>query len=323
MTDSYTHTWAIVLAGGQGSRLRELTREANGISVPKQFCSLRGGACLLQEALIRAATVAPVRRIYTVVAAQHRRWWGPPLRYLPKDNIIVQPANRGTAFGILLPLLHILARDPNATVVLLPADHHVLDESIMARALRQAADLATDNPESIFLLGTAPTEPDSELGYIVPADRGDNQSSRVMRFVEKPTVQAADLLREQGALWNMFILAASGRAILEMFHPLAGSIAAMEIALRGDHTAHGGSPALTALYDGLPTADFSHDILEGQESMLRVVPVPFCGWSDLGTPERVAETLRRVPTEWGEPVTLRDSAAYLNLALQSSRMQQA
>src|ERR1700676_4920197 len=215
--DSYATTWAIVLAGGQGTRLGALTMEANGISVPKQFCSLRGGACLLQEALIRASAVAPVRRICAVVAAQHRRWWHAPLQYLPKHNVIVQPENRGTAFGILLPVLQVLARDPNANVVVLPADHHLLNEDTMARSLRQAADLAAADPDAIYLLGAEPTEPDSELGYIVPADRNRDKPSRVTQFVEKPDAQLALSLLDQGALWNMFILSASGRALLKVF----------------------------------------------------------------------------------------------------------
>jgi mannose-1-phosphate guanylyltransferase len=102
--------WALVLAAGEGSRLRALTT-TNGVAVPKQFCSLQGGPSLLQEALHRAEAVAPRTRICTIVAEQHRRWWQGPLWALPSQNIIVQPENRGTAAGLLLPLLHIEARD--------------------------------------------------------------------------------------------------------------------------------------------------------------------------------------------------------------------
>jgi mannose-1-phosphate guanylyltransferase len=265
--DSYATTWAIVLAGGQGTRLGTLTMAANGISVPKQFCSLRGGACLLQEALIRAAAFAPVRRIYSVVAAQHRRWWHAPLQYLPKHNVVVQPENRGTAFGILLPLLQMLARDPDANVVVLPADHHLLNEDTMARSLRQAADLAAADAHAIYLLGAEPNEPDPELGYIVPAERRSNKPSRVTQFVEKPDAQIARLLLNQGALWNMFILATSGRALLRVFQKsLASHIRAMDSALGLDGDGRNDSIALSALYRDLPTVDFSHDVLEQHNS---------------------------------------------------------
>src|ERR1700688_4358567 len=87
--------------------------------------------------------------------------------YLPKHSVVVQPENRGTAFGIPLPLLQVLARDPNANVVLLPADHHLLNEDTMARSLRQAADLAAADADAIYILGAAPNAPASALAYIV------------------------------------------------------------------------------------------------------------------------------------------------------------
>jgi mannose-1-phosphate guanylyltransferase len=117
------NTWALILAAGQGTRLRSLTTTKEGFAVPKQFCSLCGGASLLEETLSRAETVATRSHIVTVVAAEHRRWWEPTLWTLPGENIVVQPQNKGTATGLLLPLLHILRRDPNATVAVLPSDH--------------------------------------------------------------------------------------------------------------------------------------------------------------------------------------------------------
>ena len=162
------NTWALVLAGGNGNRLQRLTRNRQGVVVPKQFCSLRGGASLVHEALQRAAAVAPRQQVCAVVAEQHRLWWTQILGHVPENNIVVQPLNRGTAHGILLPLLRIAERDPDATVVLLPADHYVRDEQIMATSLRRAAELAESDRESIYLLGVEPDEPDTELGYILP-----------------------------------------------------------------------------------------------------------------------------------------------------------
>jgi mannose-1-phosphate guanylyltransferase len=124
-------TWTLVLAAGDGSRLRPLTTTPDGISVPKQFCSLRGGPALMQEALSRAEAVAPRERICTIVAEQHRRWWERPLGALSKHNVIVQPANRGTAVGLILGILHIAARDSRAQIVVLPSDHYVRDEAAL------------------------------------------------------------------------------------------------------------------------------------------------------------------------------------------------
>src|SRR4029077_15805474 len=100
-------TWAVVLAGGEGGRLRALTTTATGMAIPKQFCSLRGGASLLEEALQRATAIAPTERISTVVAEHHADWWCRSLSALAPANVFVQPQNRGTALGILLALLNI------------------------------------------------------------------------------------------------------------------------------------------------------------------------------------------------------------------------
>ena len=275
--------WAVVLAAGEGSRLHSLTRDEQGTAVPKQFCSLQGGPCLLQEALQRAASVAPLERICSVVAEQHRRWWAPLLSYLPEQNVISQPQNRGTAFGILLPLLRIVERDPDATVVLLPADHYLSDEKVMAGALRRAAAMARADRESIYLLGVEPDEPDTELGYILPTSGGRDDPAGVQRFIEKPNVTRARVLLEKGALWNVFIMAASARTLLSLFDSrFAATIAAM----RGFE----GAP-LDSIYQNLRTLDFSRDVLQGRESLLKVITVPNCGWTDLGTPERVGRIL--------------------------------
>jgi mannose-1-phosphate guanylyltransferase len=280
-------TWALVLAAGEGSRLRGLTRNERGIAVPKQFCSLQAGPCLLQEALQRASAVAPLSKICSIVAAQHREWWTPVLNYLPEQNIIVQPENRGTAHGILLPLLRIAERDPDATVVLLPADHYLRDEEIMAAALRRAAALAQSDNSSIYLLGVEPDEPDTELGYILPASRSREGAAEVLRFIEKPNDIRARLLLDQGALWNVFIMAASVRTLLGLFD---SSYATTIAAMRGFEGA-----TLESVYQRLGTLDFSKDVLEGNESILKVLTVPPCGWTDLGTPERVGMILEQLP----------------------------
>jgi mannose-1-phosphate guanylyltransferase len=300
-------TWALVLAAGEGSRLHSLTRDERGVAVPKQFCSLQGGPCLLQEALHRAASVAALPQICSVVAEQHRQWWAPLLSYLPEQNVISQPQNRGTAFGILLPLLRILERDPDATVVLLPADHYLSDEKIMAASLRRAAALARSDRGSIYLLGVEPDEPDSELGYILPASRGRDGAARVLRFVEKPNAVRARMLLEEGALWNVFIMAASVRTLLSLFDSrFEATIAAMRGFEGGD---------LDSIYQNLRTVDFSKDVLQGRESMLKVLTVPHCGWTDLGTPERVGRILEGLQ----DPATPPYFPAHVSLADQFMR----
>lgn len=318
------NTWAIVLAGGEGSRLRSLTTTTSGVAVPKQFCSLRGGPSLLHEALRRAESIASPEHICTVVSQQHRRWWLHALSAIPKANIIVQPRNCGTANGVLLPLLYILARDPEARVVLLPSDHHVRDEQILAASLRRAVQELSTRCGQILLIGILPEEMDPDLGYIMPGIR-DGAVSTVVRFIEKPDATLARILVDAGALWNAFIVAATARALLDVFIQRFPRVVVRMRAVVAHNQFHPGlSTAAMDLYRDLPDIDFSREILQGAEPMLRVLTVPHCGWSDLGTPKRLADTLQTLPKTRDSPDDTRGPlGGILNLAVQHARLRPA
>jgi mannose-1-phosphate guanylyltransferase len=284
-------TWAIVLAAGDGTRLRNLTTDAKGRATPKQYCSLFGGATLLQDALHRARALVGREQLCAIVAEDHAAWWRGALWSLPPGNVFSQPRNRGTGNGVLLALLSVLERDPMARVVFLPADHFVEDEDELARALRVVIGGLDNAADELVLLGLEPDEPDPELGYIVPGAAVDN-ARRVARFIEKPSAAIAAELVGDGALWNSFIFAARGAALLGLFRErMAGIVDAMETALaRGGEAAR----ALAEVYELLPEVDFSRHIVEGAASRMRVVAAPPCGWTDLGTARRVGDVVRRV-----------------------------
>lgn len=314
-------TWALVLAAGDGRRLHSLTTDAQGISIPKQYCSLHGDLSLLEQALYRARSITAPERVCMVVAEQHRCWWSRALADMPEENVIVQPENRGTAIGILLPLLRILERDPQARIVLLPSDHHLREEHILAQALIQAERCIQLRNSSLLMLGIEPDEADAGLGYIMPGLSAGPRTYRVAHFVEKPDVSTAQALIGKGALWNAFIIAATGDALLQMFErKFADIVMAMRGALRHGYSGRDcstGAVALSDLYAQLPVLDFSRDIIEGQETNLHVMAVPPCGWSDLGTPRRVAEVLRRTTLADLPPPQLRGTMAYITLAQQT------
>ncbi len=319
---TFENTWAIVLAGGEGSRLHSLTTTALGVTVPKQFCSLRGGNSLMLEALKRAEAVASPEHICIVVSQQHKGWWNPALSAVPEAKVIVQPRNCGTANGILLPLLYIIARDPEARIVLLPSDHHVRDEQVLAAALQRAVLELCTRCDQILLMGILPEAEDPDLGFIVPGSR-DGADSTVDRFVEKPAVSLARNLVDAGALWNAFILAARAQALLQIFiqrfpHVVIG----MQAVVAKGQCTHDLSVAAMDLYCDLPDVDFSRHILQGAESVLRVLQVPRCGWSDLGTPKLLEQTLQALPQSDDLPDdALNPLAGFLNLAMQHARLQ--
>jgi mannose-1-phosphate guanylyltransferase len=242
------------------------------------------------------------------------------------SNVIVQPCNRGTAHGVLLTLLRILERDPVARIVFLPADHYVRDECGLAGSVRDAASALASNPEALVLLGIEPEEADPDLGYIVPGRRLPGGLRAVERSVEKPPLRLARELVGAGALWNSFIFAGSGPALLGLLRKqIAASVEDMATALARDARSERG--ALTELYQRLPSVDFSAAVIQGAESSLRLKIAPACGWSDLGSPRRVADTLRRLKEERREPLTrlpdeasVRPLGAFINLAAQHARL---
>lgn len=319
-------TWAIVLAAGNGSRLASLTTDESGHAVPKQFCSLRGGPSLLQEALKRALQVAPRGRLCVVVARQHERYWRPALWSLPPRNVVIEPRNCGTANGVLLAVLHILERDPRARIVFLPADHHVRDEQSLAKSVRASATWLTRNRDGLLLVGIEPDEVDPELGYIVPGVPVGDGTCAVLRFVEKPPVADARNLVARGALWNSFIFAAHAATLLTLLRDrLPESVAGMRTALARDRRRGQGAQALDEFYEHLCTEDFSRAIVQNAESVLRVLTAPACGWADLGTPRRVARVLQRLPTAGGSKpyASARPISAIVDLATQYERLSMA
>lgn len=293
------HLWALVLAAGEGSRLRALTTQPCGTPVPKQYCSLHGGQSLLEDALVRARSQVAPHRVCAIVAQQHHRWWSAieALAALSQRNLIVQPRNRGTAIGILYSLVHILSQDADAQVLLLPSDHYVAKESILQRSLNAATAHVARCPHQPVLLGLHPDEPDTELGYIMPGAPDALGGRSVAQFVEKPELTVASQLVRAGGLWNTFIIAASARALLNLFLPrFAAIVMEMQVIVSNALQKKSVSrwPAIVDMYTRLPDLDFSRDLLEGVEASLCVMRVPPCGWSDLGTPRRVGEALRKL-----------------------------
>lgn len=120
------HLWAVVLAAGDGIRVRAWTKDPSGAPIPKQYCCFWGAKTMLGWALERATALVPPERVAVIVADQHRGFWQKELLGLPAENVVVQPRNRGTTAGVLLPVPQILLRrDPQARFLVLPSDHYV------------------------------------------------------------------------------------------------------------------------------------------------------------------------------------------------------
>lgn len=316
--DGQGNVWGIVLAAGDGKRLSQLTTDERGVVVPKQYCSFAGGRSLLARALARAQSVAPRERVAVVVAGAHRHWWEEELVELPPANVLVQPCNRGTACGLLLPLVHVRLRDPGAILVVFPSDHYVADEPTFRDAIAEAVRQAAELDGRLLLLGINPDQPDPEYGWIRPASTIGGVPSRVVSFIEKPDRALAERLMASGALWNSFTFVTSAHTLLALFQRrLPWLVERFAVAFAAGAGAWWQAP-LTEVYNDLPTLDFAHAVLERTDEELRVMAVPPCGWTDLGTPTRVAECLRRVDAHGLDDSAPATRPAPLDLAFSAS-----
>ena len=268
--------WGLVLAGGDGVRLRELTRVLTGRPMPKQYCRIIDDRSLLELTLSRIAPLVSQAQTLVILNRDHLALAEPQLAAIPDRNRIVQPDNRDTGPGILRSLLH-LARiaPPGATAVILPSDHHVLDPVVFRHHLRRAVRVARSNPSRVVLLGIVPDRAETGFGYVVPGQRlsvdSETMAFHVNGFCEKPPESTAVDLVAAGALWNSFVMAFR----LERLIGLITSVV---------------PDAVTRLSDP-PPWNFSRDVLTRIPEDLVVVRADGMGWSDWGTPESVTRTL--------------------------------
>jgi mannose-1-phosphate guanylyltransferase len=283
--------WAVVLAGGDGDRVSAMTRDAAGGAVPKQYWCSDGRPPMVRWALARARSIAPAPRVLVAVKEQHQVFWQRHLADVPRYNILVQPENRGTAAGVLRALVEIQARGSVASpVVLLPSDHYVEDEGVLHHALTAAVQAARHEVPPVVLLGLSPAAPEPGYGWILPAT--SDAFTGVRQFVEKPPVESVGEMIRCGALINSFIVAARAQALLELFgRVLPEIVRAFRHAVCCTQT----GLASRLLYEHLPCIDLSKDVLERAANVLSVLRVPPCGWTDLGTPDRLRQFLERPP----------------------------
>jgi mannose-1-phosphate guanylyltransferase len=291
------HLWAVILAGGEGSRVRPLTRLIDGDDRPKQFCRIFSGRTLVQETRSRLLQLINPRQTFYAVVRDHQRYYDAECPDVPRAHMVVQPSDRGTTAAILYSLLRITREDKNAVVAFFPSDHHFADPEPLYVAVRSAAGLATEQNRLVALLGAVATHPETDYGWIEPGRRLEGSASHpayaVNRFWEKPERRLAEALLERNCLWNTFIMVGRASAYLDL---AATRVPRVVKAFEGMMRKSGGSlnrEGADDLYRTLAPGDFSRQVLSVSAPSLCVLPLADAGWSDLGTPSRVLELMRQ------------------------------
>jgi len=289
--------WAVLLAGGEGTRLQSLTRKIAGDLRPKQFCGLFGGKTLLRQTRDRVEPLFRRDRTLIVVTRTHERFYADELSQTGDSPILVQPQNRGTGVAIISAIFRILQAQPDAIVALLPSDHYYADDHAFQAAIRSAWGFARRHSKSVILLGAAAHAPEVEYGWIEPGPligkERATQLLRVNRFWEKPCLSQAQSLLDAGCLWNTFVAIGSGRAFLDLLNSQVPDVV--------QHISQGlAKDGVDAAYRGVRAVDFSREVLAQQPDRLLVLRDSTSGWADLGDPSRVIDTLvrNRIHTEW-------------------------
>ena len=311
---------ALVLAGGDGERLRPFTERWLGRHVPKQYCTFAGTRSMLDHTLDRAASLCAPGRIMTIAGRTHRDLLQ-SRRPRPSDGVLLyQPRNLDTAPGVLFGLVHALHRDPDATVVLFPSDHFVHPEWLFVEKVREAVRAVALLPERMILLGATPADLEEDYGWIVPAEELGNDPSQRLRaaraFVEKPPPARAAALFAQGALWNTLVLVARGRTLWDVAAERLGRLTPYFTALEAAIDTPREAGVLEAIYRELPRANFSSELLQQAAERIAVMPLDGVQWNDWGRPERIAESLLAIGREpafdlglLAEPARARAAAA--------------
>ena len=281
--------WAVVMAGGDGTRLRSVTLRISGDDRPKQFCRLLGTTTMLDQARARAELLVPPERTLFVLAKTHERFYRPLLTDVRADHLIVQHDNRGTAPAILYAVLRIAAREPEARIVVLPADHYVSDDAGFMNHVEDAWLALARWPELTILLGMTPDRVEDQYGWIEPGETLSDGPPlyRVRRFWEKPAPRVALSIWARGALWNSFVMVARATSLLAL---IEGAAPALYRTFIGGSEAVGRAAeaeVFRRLYSGITPMDFSRDVLATHRGDLAVLPVSGIAWSDVGDPARL------------------------------------
>lgn len=274
------NNYAIIMAGGIGSRFWPMSRTKH----PKQFIDILGtGSTLIQQTFNRLAKVCPLENIFIVTNEQYKALVIDQLN-ISEEQVLCEPVMRNTAPCIAYAAFKIQKLNPNATMIVAPSDHLILNEEAFVNCVNASFIAASEN-DILITLGMQPTRPDTGYGYIQYKDEGLNSDSNfkeVKTFTEKPNLELAEQFIASGDfLWNSGIFIWSAKSIINRFHSDLKEI--YDAFTQGAHLLNTNDEKefIDNTYPNLKNISIDFGIMEKANNVY-VLPANF-GWSDLGT----------------------------------------
>ncbi|MGD9849897.1 MAG: mannose-1-phosphate guanylyltransferase/mannose-6-phosphate isomerase [Nitrospirales bacterium] len=280
-----TPVFGVILAGGSGTRFWPLSRER----FPKQLLRIIGEGTLLQQTFERLSRKIPASHMVIVTNAVQAESIKFQLSQWKDDiarNILLEPEGKNTAAAIGLAALEVMKREPEAVMVVVPADHVVKTTTKFLRAIQFASELARQN--FLVTFGIHPNRPETGYGYIQPQKRkkilekGGLVGYPVARFVEKPNLSTAKRYCQSGNyFWNSGIFVWKASTILSELQIHQPKVYCHLMDLQSVMGTPQYPEALQRVYSQLPAISIDHAVME-RSSRTTVVPVDI-GWSDVGS----------------------------------------
>jgi len=302
------HLWCIILAGGNGSRVNDLIRRWKGRSIPKQYCAFVGTKSMLEHTLLRADSLVKPERQRVLIAKDHLQDAQLQIADRWPKSVILQPSNCDTLPGIFLPLTHVYARDPKATVIIYPSDHFIYPQESFVRMMESAVQAAEELPNLLLIVGTPANSLELDYGWICPTQQiwktKDYTIFKVKQFLEKPSRERAEAAMACGSLWNTMIMAAKAHTLWQLGHTYAPEVLKHFEKLYQVIGTPREKRVLDLIYEVMPSKNFSKDILTPAADRIGLLLMKDVLWSDWGRKQRIIETLMRIGKQPNFPVTL-------------------